>query len=169
MHRLRCVGGATPTNSLLNIQKTACKFSKELYACLCLVVVRRYTWIQVLKKKEEMMKATKCLPLLMSTHHFAVVTLALQLARCIEAFRGPRILSLPWTQQQLRVDTTKSSSSAAAATAAAAVAKSRASGLPLQMSPIFNFEAPTNRSDTGSIKWDNYGGKDVIPMWVRIG
>lgn len=103
----------------------------------------------------------------MSTHHFAVVTLSFHLARPTKAFNGPRIVSLPWTQQQLRAD--KTESAAAAGTSAAAVAKSRANRLPLQMSPTFNFETPTNRSDTGSIKLDRYRGKDVIPMWVRIG
>lgn len=114
---------------------------------------------------KKIMRATKYIYLLIYTSHFAVVTLSLHLEKRVKAFSGPRVILLPWTQQRLRADTTES----AAATSTAAIVKSRANRLPLQMSPTFNFEAPTNRSDTGSIKLDKYRGKDVIPMWVRIG
>ena len=30
----------------------------------------------------------------------------------------------------------------------------------------FNFDAPVNRSDSDSIRWDRYAGNDVIPLWV---
>ena len=30
----------------------------------------------------------------------------------------------------------------------------------------FNFDAPVNRSNTDSIRWDRYAGDDVIPLWV---
>lgn len=32
--------------------------------------------------------------------------------------------------------------------------------------PVFDFETVYDRSSTGALKWDKYGGKDVIPMWV---
>lgn len=30
----------------------------------------------------------------------------------------------------------------------------------------FDFDMPINRKDTGSIKWDIYQGRDVLPLWV---
>ena len=30
----------------------------------------------------------------------------------------------------------------------------------------FNFDAPVNRSNTDSIRWDRYASDDVIPLWV---
>jgi aminotransferase/cystathionine beta-lyase len=30
----------------------------------------------------------------------------------------------------------------------------------------FNFDAPVNRSNTDSIRWDRYAGDDVLPLWV---
>lgn len=30
----------------------------------------------------------------------------------------------------------------------------------------FQFDAPPDRSGTSSLKWDRYGGRDVIPLWV---
>jgi cysteine-S-conjugate beta-lyase len=30
----------------------------------------------------------------------------------------------------------------------------------------FNFDTPVERRGTGSIKWDRYGERDVIPLWV---
>jgi cysteine-S-conjugate beta-lyase len=30
----------------------------------------------------------------------------------------------------------------------------------------FNFDAPVNRSNSDSIRWDRYAGDDVIPLWV---
>lgn len=30
----------------------------------------------------------------------------------------------------------------------------------------FDFDTPINRKDTGSIKWDIYQGRDVLPLWV---
>lgn len=32
--------------------------------------------------------------------------------------------------------------------------------------PMFDFETVHDRSGTGALKWDKYGGKDIIPMWV---
>ena len=32
--------------------------------------------------------------------------------------------------------------------------------------PHFNFDLPINRSNTSSLKWDHYKGKDIIPLWV---
>ena len=30
----------------------------------------------------------------------------------------------------------------------------------------FDFDAPVDRRDTASIKWDKYRGRDVLPLWV---
>ena len=30
----------------------------------------------------------------------------------------------------------------------------------------FNFDTPVDRHGTASVKWDKYGKRDVIPMWV---
>lgn len=30
----------------------------------------------------------------------------------------------------------------------------------------FNFDNPPDRHHTASVKWDRYGGRDVLPMWV---
>lgn len=30
----------------------------------------------------------------------------------------------------------------------------------------FDFDTPPDRTGTGSLKWDKYGGRDVIPLWV---
>ena len=30
----------------------------------------------------------------------------------------------------------------------------------------FDFDTAVNRRGTSSAKWDKYGGKDIIPMWV---
>ncbi|MBU1070485.1 PatB family C-S lyase [Myxococcota bacterium] len=30
----------------------------------------------------------------------------------------------------------------------------------------FDFETPVNRRDTASLKWEHYGTRDVVPMWV---
>ena len=30
----------------------------------------------------------------------------------------------------------------------------------------FDFDAPVDRSHTASLKWDRYGGRDIIPLWV---
>ena len=30
----------------------------------------------------------------------------------------------------------------------------------------FNFDEIVDRRDTGSLKWDKYGGRDVLPLWV---
>ena len=30
----------------------------------------------------------------------------------------------------------------------------------------FDFDTPINRKDTGSIKWDIYKDRDVLPLWV---
>ncbi|HQO81087.1 MAG TPA: hypothetical protein PKW48_08530, partial [Deltaproteobacteria bacterium] len=30
----------------------------------------------------------------------------------------------------------------------------------------FDFDAPVERRGTGSLKWDRYKGRDVIPLWV---
>jgi len=32
--------------------------------------------------------------------------------------------------------------------------------------PLFDFDTPIDRSGTASVKWDKYGNRDVIPMWV---
>jgi cystathionine beta-lyase len=31
---------------------------------------------------------------------------------------------------------------------------------------LFNFDAPVNRKNSDSIRWDRYAGDDVIPLWV---
>jgi cystathionine beta-lyase len=31
---------------------------------------------------------------------------------------------------------------------------------------MFDFDTPTDRTDTSSLKWDKYKGKDIIPLWV---
>lgn len=31
---------------------------------------------------------------------------------------------------------------------------------------VFDFETVHDRSNTGAVKWDVFGGKDVVPMWV---
>ena len=33
-------------------------------------------------------------------------------------------------------------------------------------SDTFDFESTINRQNTGSIKWEKYGDKDILPMWV---
>ncbi len=30
----------------------------------------------------------------------------------------------------------------------------------------YNFETLPNRADTGSLKWDRYSGRDIMPLWV---
>jgi len=30
----------------------------------------------------------------------------------------------------------------------------------------FNFDAPVNRSNSDSIRWDRYAGNDILPLWV---
>jgi cysteine-S-conjugate beta-lyase len=32
--------------------------------------------------------------------------------------------------------------------------------------PLFDFDTPVDRHGTGSFKWDRYGKRDVIPLWV---
>lgn len=32
--------------------------------------------------------------------------------------------------------------------------------------PVFDFDSPPDRRDTGSLKWDRYAGRDIIPLWV---
>ncbi|MGD8349123.1 MAG: PatB family C-S lyase [Gammaproteobacteria bacterium] len=34
------------------------------------------------------------------------------------------------------------------------------------MTTIYDFDRLVDRSDTGSIKWEKYRGRDVLPMWV---
>ncbi|MBU0544545.1 MAG: PatB family C-S lyase [Proteobacteria bacterium] len=34
------------------------------------------------------------------------------------------------------------------------------------MADYFNFDTPVDRSDTCSMKWDKYRGKEIIPLWV---
>ncbi len=31
---------------------------------------------------------------------------------------------------------------------------------------LFDFDTPIDRSGTASVKWDKYGNRDIIPMWV---
>jgi cystathionine beta-lyase len=31
---------------------------------------------------------------------------------------------------------------------------------------LFDFDTPIDRSGTASVKWNKYGGRDIIPMWV---
>jgi len=31
---------------------------------------------------------------------------------------------------------------------------------------LFDFDTPVNRDGTGSLKWDRYKGRDIIPLWV---
>ena len=31
---------------------------------------------------------------------------------------------------------------------------------------MFDFDTPVNRDGTGSLKWDRYKGRDIIPLWV---
>jgi len=31
---------------------------------------------------------------------------------------------------------------------------------------VFNFDTPIDRRNTGSMKWEKYKGKDIIPLWV---
>lgn len=31
---------------------------------------------------------------------------------------------------------------------------------------VFDFDTPTNRLETDSIRWDSFGGKEVLPLWV---
>ena len=31
---------------------------------------------------------------------------------------------------------------------------------------LFDFDRVLDRKNTGSLKWDKYKGRDVIPMWV---
>ena len=30
----------------------------------------------------------------------------------------------------------------------------------------FDFDQPVERRETGSLKWDKYAGRDVLPLWV---
>jgi cystathionine beta-lyase len=30
----------------------------------------------------------------------------------------------------------------------------------------FNFDTPVDRCNTASLKWDRYGNRDIIPLWV---
>lgn len=32
--------------------------------------------------------------------------------------------------------------------------------------PDFDFDEPIDRTDTASLKWDHYAGRDIIPLWV---
>jgi cysteine-S-conjugate beta-lyase len=32
--------------------------------------------------------------------------------------------------------------------------------------PTYDFNSPIDRTDVGSMKWDKYAGRDVLPMWV---
>ncbi len=34
------------------------------------------------------------------------------------------------------------------------------------MQPLFDFDTPVDRRATSSTKWNRYGGRDVIPLWV---
>lgn len=34
------------------------------------------------------------------------------------------------------------------------------------MTEPFDFDTPVDRTGTGSEKWDRYGGRDIIPLWV---
>ena len=34
------------------------------------------------------------------------------------------------------------------------------------MAPIFDFDREIDRSDSDSVKWEKYRGRDVLPMWV---
>ncbi len=36
----------------------------------------------------------------------------------------------------------------------------------LKKSNLYNFDEIVDRRGTGSMKWDKYGGRDVIPLWV---
>jgi len=36
----------------------------------------------------------------------------------------------------------------------------------LKKPDLFNFDVIVERRDTASMKWDKYGGRDVIPLWV---
>ena len=31
---------------------------------------------------------------------------------------------------------------------------------------LYDFDTPVERSNTASLKWDKYKGKDIIPLWV---
>jgi aminotransferase/cystathionine beta-lyase len=31
---------------------------------------------------------------------------------------------------------------------------------------VFNFDTPTNRLATDSIRWDRFDSKEVLPLWV---
>jgi cystathionine beta-lyase len=42
---------------------------------------------------------------------------------------------------------------------------SHACRIPLAIPP-FDFDTPVDRRNTASVKWDKYGNRDVIPMWV---
>ena len=30
----------------------------------------------------------------------------------------------------------------------------------------FDFDIPVDRQQTSSLKWDRYGSRDIIPLWV---
>ena len=34
------------------------------------------------------------------------------------------------------------------------------------MSDLFDFDTPTDRSNTSSVKWDRYKDTDILPLWV---
>ena len=36
----------------------------------------------------------------------------------------------------------------------------------VDLTPLFDFDAPVERSGTWSLRWDRYAGRDVIPLWV---
>eukprot|EP00903_Cladosiphon_okamuranus_P011930 g11206.t1 len=55
---------------------------------------------------------------------------------------------------------TSTSTGASGGTAAGAATRGQ------QPTGHFDFETPIDRSDTGAMKWDAYGGRDVIPLWV---
>ena len=116
-----------------------------------------------------------------------VVTPFVLLAKHSGAFNGPRLaLLLPPIAQRTARTAKKAGANkvfgrdlGTGAAMAAAARESRArnlcgrpqrriSTIPLQMSANFDFETPIDRWGTGSLKWEKYAGKDVIPLWVSI-
>ncbi|CAM9935878.1 unnamed protein product [Ascophyllum nodosum] len=114
-----------------------------------------------------------------------VVTPFVLLAKHSGAFNGPRLaLLLPPIAQRTARTAKKAGANkvfgrdlGTGAAMAAAARESRArnlcgrpqrriSTIPLQMSANFDFETPIDRWGTGSLKWEKYAGKDVIPLWV---
>lgn len=84
-----------------------------------------------------------------------------------------RAFPLPWIQHLPSIYRGKSSAGAtrtqiARGTSTRGFASSTAprAASARDQQDVFDFETHIDRANTGSLKWDRYKGKDVIPLWV---